>query len=159
MMTLAGTIKSVETALDLAIHLEMAGKTFYENAKSGATDEKLRMLFSFLIEQELVHMERYKQLSERTTGKTVYQEALFGEYSRYIELLVGDISGKLTYDASLSMKDVLDMALGFEKDTLLFLYEIQALFSGNDATVVDDLCKEEKNHIQLLLSYKQKLGR
>lgn len=154
MVTLAGSIKSIETALDLAIHLEMTGKTFYENAKADATDEKLRALLTFLIEQEQMHMERYKQLAERVTGETTYQETLFGEYSTYIDLLVAEISGTLVYDASLSIEDVLSVALGFEKHTLLFFHEIRALFSGEDAAVVDDLCREEENHIQLLLSYK-----
>ena len=158
MTTLAGSIKSIETALDIAIHLEMTGKAFYKNAQAGTTDEKLKKLLTFLVEQEAVHMERYKQLSERVTGQTVYQEALFGEYSMYIDLLVADISGKLVHDASLSAKDVINMALGFEKDTLLFFNELKALFSGKDEEVVDDMCREEKNHIQLLLSYKRELG-
>lgn len=159
MTVLAGTIKSIETALDLAIHLEMAGKAFYENAKAGITDEKLKELLTFLIGQELLHIERYKRLSGRITGETDYQEALFGEYSMYIDLLVADISGKLVYNPSLSVDDVLNMALGFEKDTLLFFNEIRMLFSGEEAAVVDDLCRQEKNHIKVLLSYKQELGR
>lgn len=159
MTTLAGSIKSIETALDLAVHLEMTGKAFYENAKAGTADEKLKKLLTFLIEQEAVHMERYKKLSEQVTGQPAYQEALFGEYSMYIELLVADISGKLVYNTRYTTEDVLNAAIGFEKGTLLFFHEIQALFSGKEAKVVEDLCREEKNHIELLLTYKQELGR
>ena len=157
MTTLAGSVKSVETALDLAIRLEMAGKAFYENAKAGTADEKLKKLLNFLIEQEVTHMERYKQLYERATGETVYQEALFGEYGMYMDLLVADVSEKLAYNPSLSTADVLDIAIGFEKNSLLFFNEIQTLFSGQEAETVNDLCREEKKHIQLLLSLKREL--
>lgn len=130
MTMLAGTIKSIETALDHAIHLEMTGKAFYENAKAGTTDEKLRKLFPFLIEQEQVHVARYKQLFERTTGKTTYQEALFGEYSAYIDLLLGDISGKLVHNDSLSVEDVLNMALGLKKIPCCFSTKYKRFLAG-----------------------------
>jgi rubrerythrin len=155
MTSFAATLKSIDTALDLAVHLEMNGKAFYEKAMAAASDEKLKSLLSFLISQEQAHMDRYKRLAGQVTGQEAYQEELFGEYSMYIDLLVEEVAGKLEYRPGLSTAEVLDMAIGFEKDTLLFFNEVKSLFTGQAAETVDGICREEKKHVALLLAYKK----
>lgn len=158
MTTLAGSLKSIETVLDLAIHLEKAGKAFYEKAGIASPDEKTKSLFSFLMGQEHAHMEQYKRLSQRATGQDTYQETLFGEYAMYIDLLMEEVTGKLEYAAFHSIRDVIDMAVAFEKDTLLYFNEIKSLFTGEAVETVDEICREEKKHIELLLALKKTAG-
>ena len=152
MTTLSGTIKSLETVIDLSIHLELAGKAFYEAATDG-THGELKLLLTSLAEQEGRHAAIYKQLYERMTGETGYSETLVGEYGMYIDLLVLDVTEKLVYSSGLTPDRVVDMALRFEKDTLLYFMEIKALFAGEEAQAVETICGEERQHIQRLMQY------
>lgn len=155
MTSLSGSIKSIEIVLDLAIHLEKTGKAFYEEVRAAVSDEKLKSLLLLLISQEAAHMEQYGRLVRQATGQPAYQDTLFGEYGMYIDLLVEEVTGRLRFAASLSPREVIDMAVAFEKDTLLFYNEIKMLFDGQDRETVAKICREEKKHIEMLLTFKK----
>jgi hypothetical protein len=46
--------------------------------------------------------------------------------------------------------EALRAALGFEKETLLFYYELREALRGEDRQVLDDIIQEEKRHIRRL---------
>ena len=52
----------------------------------------------------------------------------------------------------------LDFALGFEKDTILFMYEMRDVVAESQRATVDRLIAEEKSHVQRLTDLKSQLS-
>jgi rubrerythrin len=151
MFDLIDTIKSVESVLDMAIWLEKKGKAFYESAVTSFQDDELKSTLLFLIEQEQKHERIYKKLAEKVSGTTDFQEELFGEYGMFIRLLVSEITRSLDISPSFTREQLIQAAIRFEKDTLLYFHEIKRLFQGNNREAIEAICNEERNHIRLLM--------
>lgn len=151
MFDLIDSIKSIESVLDVAIWLEKSGKEFYENAVTSFQDDELKSILLFLIEEEQKHEAIYKTLSQKITGNPQIQEELFGEYGMFIRLLVSEISESLKAEHPNTRDQLIQTAIQFEKDTLLYFHEIKRLFTGEDAVVIQTICDEERNHIRLLM--------
>lgn len=151
------TIKSVETAIDLAIALEQYGRDYYRNLKKVVRDPGLVDLFSFLSAEEEKHLGIYRQLLDRIEKGAFQQVELVGEYGRYIDMLTAEISKTLEINENMTLADAIDSAIDFEKNTLLIFYEIKDLFKGDDEKVVRMICSEEKSHIVKILEYKERI--
>ena len=54
-------------------------------------------------------------------------------------------------------KEAVDFAIGFEKDTLLFFYQILDIVKSADRPVVEKIVQEEKEHIKKLAEIKKTL--
>lgn len=145
------SITSLETVLDLAVWLEKHGQTFYENARETATEPAVKELFAALAAEEKKHCVIYTDLYELYTGKSAVEEKLLGEYGKFIELLIGEIIQVLEFDAEVTQKQLIDRALQFEKNTLLYFAEVKSLFRGKAGSIIEAICREEKRHIQRLL--------
>lgn len=53
--------------------------------------------------------------------------------------------------------DTVDIGIGFEKDTVIFLEELYPLLSQKDHHALDRLIKMERGHLANLVRLKQKL--
>jgi len=155
MPTANQSITTLESALDLAIELEQAGVEFYERARSTTTEPELEELFSWLGNEEKKHEAVYRQYYERFTGQTAETTELLGEYGHFIRLMRREIYVHLQLPDELSAVALLDMALRFEKDTLLYFHEIAALFPTGDRAPILAICNEERQHIRALLELRR----
>lgn len=151
------SINSLESVLDLAVWLEKHGQQFYENAGKSATDPAVRNLFTTLAGEERKHCAVYTDLYETFSGKSAAGEELLGEYGNFIRLLIREITRSLDTAEGLSQMDLLERALQFEKNTLLYFREIERLFTGKAQSVIAAICGEEKRHIQLLMERREAL--
>jgi rubrerythrin len=145
------SITSLESVLDLAVWLEKHGQDFYEKAHEAATDPALKELFSLLIKEEKKHCAIYSDLYKMHTGKSAEGEELLGEYGKYIQLLIREITRTLSFEGILSREELINRALQFEKNTLLYFAEVKPLFRGKAGAMIEAVCREEKRHIQLLM--------
>lgn len=152
------SIKTIESVLDLAIWLEKQGQQFYEQVRESVDDPELEALCSHLATEEMEHGRIYRQLAEKMTGTPVVQEELFGEYGKFIELLISEMTVNLEIDRKISRQAILEKALLFEKDTLLYFNELKGLFAGEDLQAIQAICDEEKRHITRLLNYRRSLA-
>jgi rubrerythrin len=50
------------------------------------------------------------------------------------------------------------MAIGFEKDAILYFTEFLSFLAAEDRNLVELLIKEEKGHIRKLAAVKQQMG-
>ncbi len=148
------SITSLESVLDLAVWLEKHGREFYEKAEKSATDPEAQQMFSFLASEEQKHCAIYTDLYELYTGKSAENDQLLGEYGRFIQLLIKEIAGALEIEGEMTHGELVDRALRFEKNTLIFFSEIKPLFVGKSAGLVEAVCNEEKRHIQQLMEYR-----
>lgn len=151
------SITSLESVLDLAVWLEKHGQDFYERARDATADAGLKETFSTLAAEEQKHCAIYTDLYEIYTGKSAEGEELLGEYGHFIQLLIKEISDSLQAEEMLSPKELVERALKFEKNTLIFFTEVKPLFRGKAGAVIDAVCREEKRHIQQLLERRQLL--
>ncbi|MBA4369043.1 MAG: hypothetical protein C0403_15545 [Desulfobacterium sp.] len=158
MFDLIDSIKSIESVLDVAIWLEKRGKEFYENAVSSVRDnDEIKTMLLFLIEQEKNHEAMYKSLSKKITGDPTLQDELFGEYGMFIRLLISEITESMKFDHSMSLDQLIQTAIQFEKDTLLYFHEIKKLFKEKDSIAIQTICDEERNHIRLLMDARKSI--
>ncbi len=152
------SIKDVETLVDLAITLEQTGRDFYVKLERCTTDEKLASLFSYLSSEEEKHLKMYRKLMEKITGETLRQDHIVGEYGMFIGLLASEVTKALSFEIDMNIKDAIEMALHFEKDTLLIFNEMKNLMNEENEKIVNDICVEEKRHIAKLIEYKSSLS-
>lgn len=145
------SITSLETVLDLAVWLEKNGQAFYERARDAVEDGSLKETFSALAAEERKHCAIYTDLYEMYTGKSAEGEELLGEYGKFIQLLIKEVSESLSFAEMQSPHDLINRALQFEKNTLLFFAEVKPLFRGKAGALIEAVCREEKRHIQQLL--------
>jgi len=110
-----------------------------------------------LADEEKRHCAIYSDLYEFYTGKPGEGEELLGEYGKFIQLMIREISEDLVFEDMLSQEDLVSRALQFEKNTLLYFTEVKSLFRGKAGALVDAICREEKRHIQKLLESRQLL--
>jgi rubrerythrin len=47
-------------------------------------------------------------------------------------------------------------AMGFEKDTMLFYYDLREMVSEKDRQIITDIIREEKQHLRRLVNLAQK---
>jgi hypothetical protein len=91
-------------------------------------------------------------------------EAYDGERDEYINALLHsrmlqDESGALQMIHE--MKDdqqALDFAIGFEKDTILFMFEMREVLPEGEREQIDTLIQQERTHVRLLQQMKMKRG-
>jgi len=149
------SITSLESVLDLAVWLEKHGQTFYESARDTATEPGLKETFAILAVEEKKHCAIYTDLYELYTGKSSVGEELLGEYGKFIQLLIKEIISSLEITDVLSQEELIDRALQFEKNTLLYFAEVKPLFRGKAGALIEAICREEKRHIQQLLERRE----
>jgi len=145
------SITSIESVLDLAVWLEKHGQAFYQSARDAATEPGLKETFAALALEERKHCAIYTDLYQVYTGKSAQGEKLLGEYGKFIQLLIREIAQSFELEEALDQEELINRALQFEKNTLLFFSEVKPLFRGKAGSLIEAICREEKRHIQQLL--------
>lgn len=149
--------------MKMAVRTEESGYDFYMEAADKSESEDLRGLFRYLAGEEVKHKELYKKLMDSIEDKPqaglVDQEEL-DQYIRTMTdsefFLGGDKSINLAAKAADDM-EALKFAIAFEKDTLLFFYQLREMVQKSARDAVDKVIREEKKHIQQLSDMKKSL--
>jgi len=141
--------------LEIATRLEKDGAAFYDSAAASATTAGVKALFQDLATQERYHRRAFETMAggEVTLGFTPEQ---YEEFAGYTDALLRkeffDRSGAALDRAAQAgdERSALEAALGFEKETLLFYYELKEMVSGADRETVERIIAEEKQHVKRL---------
>jgi rubrerythrin len=145
----------LEDLLNALIQLEIKGFNFYEKYKSESEDTKLKLLFEELALAEKNHEIFYKDVKE----KTIHSEtsAMEEEYINYIETLIKNNFFIVNNNFSASnVKEALDIAERLEKDTILFMNELNGII--NEKGTFKIILEEEKRHLIRIYEYKKEHG-
>ena len=151
------SITSIESVLDLAVWLEKHGQAFYERARDAVAEPELKETFAALAAEEKKHCAIYADLYELYTGKSSEGEELLGEYGMFIQLLIKEIIQSLEFVDVPNQEELINRALQFEKNTLLYFSEVKPLFRGKAGALIEAVCREEKRHIQQLMECRELL--
>jgi rubrerythrin len=154
---------SIDEILEMAIRTETLGYQFYTSmAEKFRKDEGLVRLFTTLASKEKVHEKTFTDL-KATVAKQGAEPVEWEEVSNYMrafvesEFFLGKGKALPSMDQVKTVQDAVKFALGFEKETLLYFYELRSLVKEKDA--VDKVINEEKSHIRWLDAFRMGLAK
>lgn len=144
--------------VEMSIEVERKGEAFYREAVGGAKEERVRTLLQALARDERRHAEMFRSLlPEREETKGILPE----ESQPYIESIVRmSLQSYLSRAGEVakgSATEVLDFALGFEKETLLFYYSLRDYIARSALPTIERIISEEKTHIQRIAALRGSL--
>lgn len=144
--------------LEMAVKIEKHGEAFYRAAVEKTEDPKIRELFQDLAEEERVHRRVFEGMMEAVDSAPQQMGDELREYASFLEVALDHavFSGK---DKALQMAEEADdrdaalrAAMGFEKDTMLFYYDLREMVGDRDREAISDIIQEEKKHLFRLVS-------
>jgi rubrerythrin len=150
---------SIDEILEMAVQTEKLGYQFYSAmADKFKKDPGLVKLFTTLASKEKVHEKTFSDLKEMITVKGT-EPVQWEEVSNYMrafvesEFFLGKSKSLPVMDHVKTVQDAVKFALGFEKETLLYFWELRAIVKEKE--VVDEVINEEKSHIMWLDKFRR----
>ncbi len=160
-----GVFFTADELIRIALDIEDAGYGFYKRAGAGTESPSLRGLFEHLAEQEKKHKETFLALRDRVSDSATREEpAERSEVDPFIRAL---IENRLFAGADQNIaraagaaggREAADYALEFEKDTLLFFYQLLDQVRSTEKTLVQAIIQEEKDHVRRLAEIRKTLA-
>ena len=144
--------------VELALQLEKNGEAFYRAAAVKTAIPEVRALFEDLAEQEVFHYQAFKRLAETEWDKPLMTPEEWGDYLNYLDATVqsaffeGEEQSLALADKVADEKEAIRMAMGFEKETLLFFHDLRDLVPEGEKRTVSRIIAEEKTHLRRLAS-------
>jgi rubrerythrin len=141
-----------DEVFEIAVRLEENGEAFYNAAAERATTADVKSLFRDLAVQEQYHRRAFEGMASGKLDLTFTPEQ-WEQFQAYADALLrneffdrpGSALDRVA-DAG-DQREVLQAALGFEKETLLFYHEIKDAVRGADQEAISRIVREEKQHI------------
>lgn len=152
---------SIIEVIEQAVQTEKLGYQFYTMmVEKFKKEDGLVKLFSDLAQKELRHEKTFSELKDIVGDSEPegWEEA--SQYMRAIvesEFFLGKNKALPSMEKIQSVEDAVNFALGFEKETLLYFYEINRLVKEKE--VVEEIINEEKSHVRWLNAFRSSLIR
>ena len=149
--------------VEMALELEKSGEVFYRAVAKKVTSAQIQALFEDLADQEVQHYAAFQKLSKTVWDKPLMLPDEWNQYLMYLQATIQSVffEGK---DKALALaeqvtdeKEALRMAMGFEKETLLFFYDLRDMVSEGDTTILMRIVNEERSHLRRLADMLQSL--
>ena len=141
--------------VDIAIRLEESGEAFYTAAADKMANDKIRLLFQELSMQEQEHRRAFQQMG-RNAVKLAYTPEQWEQFQAYVGALLQQTffrNPESALERATTVTDpasALEAALGFEKESILFYQELQAVVQETNRQIVARVIREEKHHLERL---------
>lgn len=145
-------------ALKWAMEIEKNGEVFYNEVAAKSADPEVKALFEDLAAQERGHYRVFQKMLEEVKPEPDLSSVgvQYEEYQTYLQvaldnaLFAGPDKGLTLARESPDRKTALRAAMGFEKDTLLFFYDLREMVSEAERRTISDVILEEKAHLRRL---------
>ncbi|MCP4217846.1 MAG: ferritin family protein [bacterium] len=144
-----------------AVHIEQNGYAFYTEAAKKFNNKDLMDFFHYLAQEEQNHERTFKKLKEEV-GDYKPQESYEGEYDIYMQDYLKSIKPKsreemtAKINALTSMDEALDLALRFEKDSVLFFAVLKKIVAPEQRQFVEKIIEEEVGHAMKIQHFRAK---
>ena len=146
---------------DLAIKVEKNGEAFYRDALKRFSHPALDSLLQWLAEEEIQHQKWFIQKREslNNPSESVDLEDIGG---KILENILGDQTFSLK-EADLSKMEgvdaLLDLAIEFEKDTIVFFEMIRTLIDDKETLEhLNEIIDQEHHHVRTLHEHAKNWG-
>jgi rubrerythrin len=156
-----GVLFEVKEVLDFAEYIEQTGYEFYSEAAKKFSDHKIVELFKYLALEEMKHEKLFKNLA-KSAATFDAEESYEGEFKAYMKEFCAShsLANRDTLRNSLdnlkTFEDVLDKAISFEKDSVVFFSELKYMSAFDKEQVIEKVIKEELDHLRKLLKFRIK---
>lgn len=151
-----------EEIVELAVAIEKEGKEFYDKALMHAKGYKLKEALIYLAREEEKHVVVFQKIGDKLVKEFKPNESYEGEYDAYLKSIVNSRSFNVKNVEEIvksldTDKDILNFALGFEKDSILIFGEFKEFVNDTGKKIIDELIEEEKEHIRKIVKVFQEL--
>lgn len=155
-----GNIFSGSEVVELGIEIEKNGRDFYDACAKKARDEAVGEMFRYLSREEERHIVSFKNMLDSIRQQD-RAESYPGEYFAYLNALASehiftransgaDLAARLKEDAQ-----AVDMAIGLEKDSIIFYEGMKEVVPATEMAVVEELIAQEQAHLRKLVELKK----
>ena len=154
------TLFTAAQALEMAMEIERNGETFYNETAAKSADPEVKALFEDLATQERAHHRVFQKMLEETGPDVAlsgaYPAAYYDEYKAYVHvamenaLFAGPSKALALAEKAEDRETALRAAMGFEKDTLLFFYDLRDMVSETYQETISGVIREEQKHLRRL---------
>jgi rubrerythrin len=151
---MAGIFKAGDI-IRAAEQIEMRGEAFYQrlvDAMAGKDSAACEM-FAYLRDEEARHREVFRAMGVRLAPVELPAWAGEEEYMTYMRAMLDDHALFRSEGAGAvqhTREEAIRMAMQFEKDTMLFFFEMRELVPVDERTVIDRCVEEERGHLKEL---------
>lgn len=149
--------------IHFGMQLEERGFKFFQGMAASVADPDVKKVFEQLSDEEEKHYNLFeKMMNEVNTYDP--PEYYMDEYEAYVWSLANNhvLTGKADPEQYLEKvktpMDAVDMAIGIEKDTLLFFIALKKIVYKEGQKVIEMLIDQENLHVKSLLELKRKLS-
>jgi rubrerythrin len=154
-----GNIFSGSEIIELGVQIEKNGRDFYRALSRQAKNFKTGEIFKFLAAEEEKHIVVFQKILD-SVQKYEPAESYPEEYFAYMNALASEhvftqkdkgegIARKIKTD-----KEAIEMAIGFEKDSIIFYEGMKKVVPQNGHQPIDSLITQEQNHLRQLSELK-----
>ena len=143
-------------ALEMAMEIEKNGEVFYTAVAEKSADPEVRALFEDLAAQERGHYRVFEKMLGEAKPALELPAAEYDEYQAYVQvaldnaLFAGPDKALALAKQAKDRETALRAAMGFEKDTMLFFYDLREMMSAADREAISGVIGEEKKHLRRL---------
>jgi rubrerythrin len=149
-------IFSAAEAFEMAMEIEKNGEVFYKAVAAKTTDPSVKTLFQELAAQEQKHYGVFQKMAGTVSGAASPSAPEYDEYQVYLQatldnaLFAGPDKALAMAEQARDRQAALRAAIGFEKDTLLFFYDLREMMSVAEQEAITGIIREEKTHLRRL---------
>jgi len=149
--------------INIAIGTERRGIAFYDIMAKSTENAVARDVFQYLADMERHHIQVFQGMLAEA-DKYQLSEAYTGEYAAYLQALVDSavfsddmVTSEMATEAESDI-EAMELAIGAEKDSILFYYEMKEIMPQRAQPTVNKIIAEEKSHLRQLSELKKKLA-
>jgi rubrerythrin len=145
-------------ALEMALEIEKNGEVFYNAAAEKSDDVEVTALFEDLAAQEQMHYKVFQKMLGGVGSAPELPAEEYDQYQAYLQsaldnaLFSGEDKALALAEKATDRETALRAALGFEKDTMLFFYDLREMVGEADKEAVSRVIGEERKHMRRLAS-------
>lgn len=159
-----GVFFSGRELINIAVGIERNGAVFYDSLVDSTGDITVQGTYKYLADKEREHIGIFQNMLS-SVGDYQPPEAFTEEYDSYLKALIDsfvftddqvarEMARKVSSDV-----EAIQIALGAEKDSILFYSEMRDLVRMPDRDVVSKIIEEERSHLRQLSDLKKDLSK
>jgi rubrerythrin len=160
--SMSSVFYSARDIVEAAVEKERKRRSFYATVTELSTNPDMKALFHYLTEEEDRHVAVFIQIRDSMPARTGPEE--FREHmDAYLNSIIDDrlyskMDSREFVQQAVDTWNVFALAIGFEKDAILFFMEFLPHLSEPDRKIVGELIVEEKGHIRKLAEVMREIG-
>jgi rubrerythrin len=157
-----GVFFSGRELIEITIGIEKNGAIFYDSLAGSAKNPAARDTYKNLADKEREHAAIFQNMMV-TVSAYKPPETYTEQYNLYLKALVDSLvftDDKVTRQMARKVNsdaEAVQIAMGAEKDSILFYVEVRDMVRRSERKVVGKIIEEEKSHLKELMVIKKSL--